>query len=354
MKKVLSTQLLFAALALSAVLLSNNCAAQTEIYVTEWGNFFPGSGTLIKVNFNNGNITVVLTNLNIPSGVARDAHGNTIVADTGNGNIIKVAMDYTPSILASGLSSPSNPYIDPSGTIIVPNFGDGTVIGIAPNGTRTPVANGFPGPVSIRYGQWGWNASAGFYLASRGFSPGRVDYFMRNTDGSWTQETPISTNLALTYDGVPDQAGNLFVSEYGDSRILKFPISPGGPVSTNPVVFASGLAPVGLAFDRAGNLYEADLRGVINKFVLSNGTLGTNPVAVVTNLQAPAYLAFSPQPILSIGLAGANVVLTWPDPSFALQSAGALTSDFTNVPGATSPYTNPITRSPRFFMLESQ
>ena len=58
-------------------------------------------------------------------------------------------------------------------------------------------------------------------------------------------------------------------------------------------------------------------------------------------------------PPLTITAAGANVVLTWPTDAtgFTLLSAPALTATFTNIPGATSPYTNAITASEQFFRL---
>jgi uncharacterized delta-60 repeat protein len=45
------------------------------------------------------------------------------------------------------------------------------------------------------------------------------------------------------------------------------------------------------------------------------------------------------------------VVLSWPDPSFSLQSAPFLTGMFTNVLGATSPHTNSITGSQQYYRL---
>jgi len=46
------------------------------------------------------------------------------------------------------------------------------------------------------------------------------------------------------------------------------------------------------------------------------------------------------------------VVLRWSDPTFELQSASNPAGPFTYVLGATSPYTNAATGSPRFFRLE--
>jgi hypothetical protein len=48
-----------------------------------------------------------------------------------------------------------------------------------------------------------------------------------------------------------------------------------------------------------------------------------------------------------------KLILTWADASFALQSAPGVMGVFTNVPGATSPYTNFFTGPARFYRLKS-
>jgi hypothetical protein len=56
---------------------------------------------------------------------------------------------------------------------------------------------------------------------------------------------------------------------------------------------------------------------------------------------------------LNIDVNAGNVVLSWTNSAFALQSSPSATGVFTNVPGATSPYTNTITGSQMFFRLQS-
>jgi uncharacterized repeat protein (TIGR03803 family) len=48
---------------------------------------------------------------------------------------------------------------------------------------------------------------------------------------------------------------------------------------------------------------------------------------------------------------GSNLVLTWGNPGFSLQAASDVNGAFTNIPGATSPYTNPATGAQMFFRL---
>ena len=58
-------------------------------------------------------------------------------------------------------------------------------------------------------------------------------------------------------------------------------------------------------------------------------------------------------PQLTVTPSGAYVILTWPTNTagVTLQSAAVITSTFTNIPGATSPYTNLITGGQQFFRL---
>jgi hypothetical protein len=63
---------------------------------------------------------------------------------------------------------------------------------------------------------------------------------------------------------------------------------------------------------------------------------------------------FAPIP-LNIQLNGNAVILSWNDPlsTFSLQTSTNITGSFTNVSGATSPYTNTITGPHKFFRLRS-
>ena len=56
---------------------------------------------------------------------------------------------------------------------------------------------------------------------------------------------------------------------------------------------------------------------------------------------------------LTIQQSGTNVVLTWANSASGLQAAPVVTGTYTNVPGATSPYTNAINGSQQFFRLQT-
>ena len=113
-----------------------------------------------------------------------------------------------------------------------------------------------------------------------------------------------------------------------------------------------------------------NLSGIINLYSFSGGSDGANPAAglalvgntlygttqtadygfgygTVFALQAPAV----PIP-LNIALNGSHVTLSWTNAAFALQAATNVAGVYTNMPGATSPYTNAITDAQQFFRLQ--
>jgi hypothetical protein len=59
-----------------------------------------------------------------------------------------------------------------------------------------------------------------------------------------------------------------------------------------------------------------------------------------------------PGPIpLNIQQAGNTAILSWTNPVFWLQAAPTLAGAFTNIPNASSPWTNTVADSTRFFRL---
>jgi len=59
----------------------------------------------------------------------------------------------------------------------------------------------------------------------------------------------------------------------------------------------------------------------------------------------------SAAPLLNIQMAGANVMLTWSNAAFNLQSAPSAVGIYTNIPGAASPYTEPNDSQQKFYRL---
>lgn len=64
--------------------------------------------------------------------------------------------------------------------------------------------------------------------------------------------------------------------------------------------------------------------------------------------------ALNPATPLKSTVLNGNLVLSWDDASFQLQSAPTATGPFCNIPGATSPYTNAAFSGQQFFRLQNQ
>jgi hypothetical protein len=87
---------------------------------------------------------------------------------------------------------------------------------------------------------------------------------------------------------------------------------------------------------------------------LSGGTLYGMTLAGIQGVSTGdgAVFALTLIPVLNIQLIKNAAVLTWDDPSFSLYSAGTVNGAYTNISGATSPYTNAIIASQQYFELQ--
>jgi hypothetical protein len=81
----------------------------------------------------------------------------------------------------------------------------------------------------------------------------------------------------------------------------------------------------------------------INRLVISKQS-GSGPTTEINFISLPV--------LLGVEETGTNVVLTWTNSAFALQAAPAVNGTYTNIPGATSPYTNAIAAPQEFFRLK--
>jgi hypothetical protein len=57
---------------------------------------------------------------------------------------------------------------------------------------------------------------------------------------------------------------------------------------------------------------------------------------------------------LQIEAAGTNVILTWTNPALGLETAAQLTGSYTNIVGASSPFTNAVISPQKYFRLKAQ
>ncbi len=234
-------------------------------------------------------------------GVATDSAGNVYVAEPGNHTIRKITPAGLVSTLAgtAGVSgstdatgaaasfqSPYGVAADSAGNVYVADFGNSTIRKITPAGVVSTLA----GTAGVFGSTDATGAAASFffpngvatdsagnvYVADTGnhtirkITPAGVVSTLAGTAGvsGSTDATGAAASFQSPYGVAVDNAGNVYVADFGNSTIRK--ITPAGAVSTlagTAGVFGSADAigaaasfqsPTGVATDSAGNVYVAD------------------------------------------------------------------------------------------------
>jgi uncharacterized protein (TIGR03437 family) len=227
-----------------------------------------------QTDFNsNASALVNASSLKLPAGVALGPDGNIFVSDTGNNRVLEFAAgsgtgssairvygqpnstsSTTPAqSAAQTLTMPRGLFVDQSYNLYVVDSGANRVL-IFPNTQAAPPAG----------------ATAAFVIGQTTF----------NTTGTTVLNGP--TDVAV------DSSTNIYVSDYGDNRILIFPSLVFLPVG--------GGAPTGV-------VGQQDLKGTAPNWSSING------LAAADGLYAPVGIYLDRQDTLYVGDAGNNRVL---------------------------------------------
>jgi hypothetical protein len=86
-------------------------------------------------------------------------------------------------------------------------------------------------------------------------------------------------------------------------------------------------------------------------FTCQNPPTGSNPDSWTFTASCASQNCLG-GPVIQSQVSTDTAVLQWTDPTFTLQAAPALNAAYTNIPGATSPYTNSFTGRQQFFRLQ--
>lgn len=174
----------------------------------------------------------------------------------GQGSIYQYAPNGAQSIFVSGISRPRGLAFDGAGNLFVgTTTRDGTTFHATilkfSNGIQSTFAtladNFFPEGMAID------GADNIFVMALDETSPTLAGTIFKFTSGG--VQSTFGSIPGYGYDIAFDTAGNLFASDAFDQTIYKF--APGGArsVFVGPSAFTPNSGPVGLAFDRFGNLF---------------------------------------------------------------------------------------------------
>lgn len=253
---------------------------------------------------------------NAPVGVAVDASGNTYVSDMDDHTIWKVSPTNQKTLLAgtSGLQgsadgkgasarfdTPGGLALEASGNLLVADTGNHTIRRIAPDGTVTTVAGaaGQPGSTDGVGTLARFNGPAALVVAGSGsvYVSDSQNHTIRllASDGTVTtfaglagKPGQVDGALSVAQFNQPNglalaPGGTLYVADYGNACIRA--ISPGGTVSVlaglyNNHGYVDGTGttarfylPVGLALDASGLLYVADAGNHAIRRVTASGTV---------------------------------------------------------------------------------
>jgi hypothetical protein len=142
----------------------------------------------------------------------------------------------------------------------------------------------------------------------------------------------------------------------GNNLRLDFDIPAGSNWVTSSYILNSGVVGIGSKAAFATNHAVTQVRiqsQIENAASEADWEFDANNTLIVDNIRLERIYVGTPP--LSIVRSNNNVVVSWAPPSSGtakLQSADSITGPWTDVSGATSPYSSPIGSAPKFFRTQ--
>jgi sugar lactone lactonase YvrE len=224
-----------------------------------------GPGTVIAIN-----PTVNGSGLIQPSGVAVDGMGNLYIADDLNKRVVEVpagggaAIAIDPTVTGEGFGDPRGTAVDGAGDLFTSDLQYNRVVEI-------PAGGGAPFAIDPTVNGVGLDYPCGMVIDGAG------NLYIANVDKSLVVEVPAGGGAAIAIDpkinGVGlsypvtlalDSAGDLFIADEMANHVIEVPDVAEYPSGPAPVVIAptvngqSLYQPYGVAVDAAGDLFIAD------------------------------------------------------------------------------------------------
>lgn len=309
-----------------------------------------GQGPAISLSLPTTQVTVG-TGLVAPQQVAADALGNSYVADSTLGKILKFAPGATGTgaAVGTGFSAPTGVAVDGSGNVYVADSGKvfkvPFVNGALSNAGQTTLQNGLGANLKLAAGIAGnvyvtdpdnarvlevfnpttssvtgavVTVGSGFTKPSAIATDGSGNIFV--ADGNTLSEIPatfggapnaITNSLTGPVTGLAvDPSGSVDVAQAGG--ILHIP-AVGGTLSANSAVAFDGgvlTKPNGLAIDAVGNLYVSDLTG-------GTAALRLIPLSAAVDFgQVSPFVPSNPVDVNVFNIGNLPLTVT-PDPTFS-------------------------------------
>ena len=258
--------------------------------------------------------------------------------------------------------NPGNPYASygsptnmtsTAGNVLFGSAGT-TPPGVTPAGNCTSAGVLSPVTLSTSYG-FDNGANGGTVQGQPSWIFGQAACVNTGNPGVGTAANP--TGLAILQN-VPVGTYNLFLyaANYDDNRGASFAVSSGTPVSGITNAFNSGAGSPANSFVIGQTYVEftgvsPDTNGniTINWGAVNNVGTGFSGEGNFNGLQLVKVSA-SPA-VLSISHSGTNVVISWLPTGGSLLASPTVNGTYTNIPGATSPFTNAISGPTLFYRV---
>lgn len=270
--------------------------------------YVSGTGVGAGLTIDPGAVAATGSGFKSPEAVAIDAAGNTFYADAGLNAVLEFATGSSTAVsIGSGLSKPAGVAVDGAGNVFIADTGNNRVVevpmvnGALSNSAQLTLvaakdAKGNAAPIAGA----ALNAPAGIAVDGAG------DLFIADTgnnrivavpyNGSWnfSAATAVGSSLTGPLAVVVDPNGDLFIADSGAGQIDEI-LTP----LTQPMqqLVAVGFGnPTGLALDASGSLFVADhANGEVERIPNMSGNLDPNSaVEAGIGINAPYGVAVDP------------------------------------------------------------
>jgi sugar lactone lactonase YvrE len=261
-------------------------------------------------------------------------YGGGMLAFDSRGNLFSAVGSWVyeltpsgvPSTFASGLTNAYGLAFDGSGNLFVAEY-HGRIVKITPGGVQSTFATVDTGSININVLGIAFNSAGDLFVPE--YISGNIYEYTTNGDQS-TYISGLHQPAALAFDAV----GNLYVS-VGSSQLGVYEFKLDG--TTN--FFGLGVAPQGIAFNSAGDLFVAGYGSQTQNAIYKFTPDGVKSTFISFGVVQPRNIAFQPIPelatVVSNGAVQLTVTMPPPNKSTIVQTSSDLvnwTSVYTNIP----------------------
>ena len=267
---------------------NNNRVVEVQRTTVSFGSVNIGSSDSVTLTYNiTASVTLASNAVALTQGAANmdfaATSASTCAGSQSAGNTCTVTINFAP--LAPGLRAGAIQLLSSTGgvlaTTLISGQGIGPAIAYVSSPAQTQIGTGFSGTFAVV------DAAGNVYVADTYNS--RIVEVPVGCASSSCQVT-VGSGLNNPYAVAVDGAGNVYIADTGNNRLVEVPV--GCTTSSCMVVLATGLnSPEGVAVDGFGNVFIGDTHNNRIVEVPAGCTSSSCEVAFGSGLNEPAGLA---------------------------------------------------------------